>query len=114
ARLGAADVAALVGDRADGARVFELSAGNPLFVEELVASAEGEGVLRLPALSSVRAVIRERVGRLPQASADVVVAGSVVGREFSGRVVGEMLGVADVGPPLQPVLRLGMVAVTAP
>jgi hypothetical protein len=105
-RLGAADVAVLVGDRADGARVFELSEGNPLFVEELVA-AGGE---RLPALSSVRGVIRERVARLPAETAAVLAAAAVVGREFSGSVVADMAGTGS----LEPAVRLGMVAMTAP
>jgi hypothetical protein len=109
ARLGADDVKALVGDRADSARVFELSEGNPLFVEELVASAEGEGVLRLPQLSSVRAIIRERVARLPEATRTAVVAASLLGREFSARVLADVIGAE---PLLQPLV--GMVAMTAP
>src|SRR5262249_25984231 len=38
ARLDAREVAELVGDRGDAPRVFALSDGNPLFVEELLAS----------------------------------------------------------------------------
>jgi hypothetical protein len=106
ARLGAADVAVLVGERADGARVFELSEGNPLFVEELVASG-GE---RLPALSSVRAVIRERVARLPAGTAALLAAAAVVGREFSAAVVADIAGAGS----LDPAVRLGVVQVTAP
>src|SRR5206468_2466246 len=97
-------------DRGDGARVFELSEGNPLFVEELVASAD----LRLPALSSVRSIIRERVARLAEPSARAVVAASVLGRELRGQVVADMVDAADAGALLAPVVRLGMVAVTAP
>ena len=113
-RLGRDDVAAIVGDRADGGRVFELSEGNPLFVEELVASVATDGELRLPQLSSVRAVIAERVARLSKETAAVVVAAAVVGREFRGRVVADMLGIADIGPRVQPVLRLGMAQMTSP
>lgn len=105
-RLGAADVAALVGDRADAAHVFELSEGNPLFVEELVA-AGGE---RLPAFSSVRGVIRERVARLPVETAGLLAAAAVVGRDFDERVAHEVAG----GGSLEPAVRLGIVAMTSP
>lgn len=113
-RLARADVDALVGDRADQARVFELSAGNPLFVEELVASAEAEGVVRLPPLSSVRAVIHERVGQLPDDTRTVLVAAALVGRELDGRVVADILGRRDIGAALQPALRRGIITMTTP
>ncbi len=105
-RLGAREVASLVGDRGDAARVFELSEGNPLFVEELVAA----GGDRLPAFSSVRAVIRERVARLPAETAALLAAAAVVGRDFDERVVHEVAG----GGSLAPAVRLGIVAMTSP
>ena len=79
--------------RADGHRVFELSDGNPLFVEELVASARADGSLRLPALSSVRAVIRDRVaaparGRAPRACSRPRSSAAI----SAGQVVADMLG----------------------
>jgi len=114
ARLDRASVAALVADRADSDRVFELSEGNPLFVEELVASVATDGALRLPPLSSVRAVIRERIARLPEATRDLVVAAAIVGREFRGRIVADMVGTDDAGGRIKPVLALGMVAMTGP
>jgi hypothetical protein len=113
-RLQRDEVARLVGDRADAARVFELSEGNPLFVEELLASAEAGGDLQLPQLSSVREVVRERVARLPAATRDVLRAAAVVGREFRGAVVAEILDGTDAAARLAPALRLGMVAVTTP
>lgn len=114
ARLGRAEVQALVRDRADAGRVFELSEGNPLFVEELLASQQSRGRLALPALSSVRAVIRERVARLPEGARSGLVAGAIVGREFRGRIVAAMLGVEDVEALVKPALELQMLAVTAP
>ena len=105
-RLAAGEVAALVGHRADPARVFELSEGNPLFVEELVAA----GGAALPALSSVRAVIRERVARLPPETGAALAAAAVLGREFRATVVADMVGQAA----LEPAARLGIVAMTAP
>ena len=106
ARLGAGDVVALVGDRGDAAHVFQLSEGNPLFVEELVAAGGGQ----LPAFSSVRGVIRERVARLPAETAALLAAAAVVGRDFDERVAGEVAG----GGSLEPAVRLGIVAMTSP
>ena len=114
ARLDRASVAALVGGRADGDRVFELSEGNPLFVEELVASLDTDGEPRLPQLSSVRAVIRERVARLPAPTREVVVAAAILGREFRGHLVADIVGAEDLGARILPVLVLGMVAMTSP
>jgi hypothetical protein len=114
ARLDRAQVAAMVGAQTDSARVFELSEGNPLFVAELVASAHAVGALRLPALSSVRDVIRSRVRALPQATLAALHAASVVGRDFRGQVVAHMLGADDAAQRLAPVLSLAMVAMTGP
>src|SRR6185312_4911645 len=105
-RLGADDVAALVGNRGDAAHVFQLSEGNPLFVEELVAA----GGQHLPAFSSVRGVIRERVARLPADTARLLAAAAVVGRDFDERVVHDVAG----GGSLEPAARLGIIAMTSP
>jgi tetratricopeptide (TPR) repeat protein len=104
----------LVGDRADASRVFELSEGNPLFIEELVAAFQSDGVLRLPQLSSVREVIRDRVARLPQPTCQALIAAAVVGRDFRGQVVADMSGADDLGSTLKPALTLGMIAMTSP
>jgi hypothetical protein len=114
ARLSRGEVDALVGGRADAERIFALSEGNPLFVEELVASLEADGTVRLPQLSSVRAVIRERVARLPAATGASLVAAAVIGRHVSGKVVADMLGIEDVGAQFAPALRLGMISETGP
>jgi hypothetical protein len=114
ARLLREEVAALVQGRADGARVFELSDGNPLFVGELVASQQTSGELKLPALSSVRGVIQERVARLPEPTRAALVAGAVVGREFRARVVGDILGVDSAEASLGPALGLRMLEMTGP
>ncbi len=109
-RLGRDEVATLVGGRGDAARVWELSEGNPLFVEELVAAAV-EGTSQLPRLSSVRAVIADRIARLPAATANVLGAAAVVGRVFRASVAAEIAGVADheIVARLAPAVRLGMV-----
>jgi DNA-binding SARP family transcriptional activator len=61
--------------------------GNPLFVAEVVRLLDAEGRiaevdahLRIP--PGVRAVIGQRVGRLPERCRSVLVAASVMGREF--------------------------------
>jgi hypothetical protein len=121
-RLGREDVESLVGDRGDARRIFELSEGNPLFVEELLASARADGVLRLPRLSSVREVIRDRVSGLPEPTRAALVAGAVIGRDFRGRIVADMLADAalgalddaEAGARLAPALRLGMIVMTSP
>ena len=114
ARLAREDVAALVGDRVSrdaSARVWELSEGNPLFIEELVASV-ADGAVGLPQVSTVRAVIRDRVDRLAPPTIDALVAAAVVGRDFRGAIVADMLGITDddVAARLAPVVRLGIVA----
>jgi hypothetical protein len=112
ARLRAADVHELVGVRADGDRVYELSDGNPLFVEELVAAQQTRGVLGLPPLSSVRTVIRDRVAGLPERTQRALRCAAAVGRDFRGRVVAEMLGEGALASVLEPACALGIVATT--
>jgi hypothetical protein len=114
ARLGLAEVEALVADRAPTAEVFALSEGNPLFVEELVASHRAHGTLGLPRLSSARAVILDRVARLPEPTREALAAAAIVGRDFRGRVLAEMTGARDIATCLEPALALGMVGVAGP
>jgi hypothetical protein len=107
--LGQTEVSELVGDRADPRRVFELSEGNPLFVEELVASQSTRGTLGLARLSSARLVIRERVAQLPEATRVALLAGAVLGREFRASVVAATLGVHEMRQPLAPAVSLGII-----
>jgi tetratricopeptide (TPR) repeat protein len=117
ARLGADEVAALCEGRVAPsaiARIHELSEGNPLFVEELVASAGpgGAHLERLSRVSSVRALIRERIARLPPATAAALEAAALVGREVRGLVVADVLGVAhdDLVARLDAAAAAGVVA----
>lgn len=110
ARLDLAAVSALVGGRADPARVFELSDGNPLFVEELVAA----GGAALPVLSGVRELIRERIARLPAATRSITAAAAILGREFRGGLAGELANCPDPTAALEPLAALGMVALVQP
>jgi predicted ATPase len=114
APLDAEACAALVAGRADAARVFVLSEGNPLFIQELLASSRVQGTLRLPALSSVRAVIRARVHALPSDSVAALHAAAILGRDFRSALVQHMLGGCDQAAALAPVLGLGMVSMSGP
>jgi hypothetical protein len=112
--LGRGAVGKLVGDQADAQKVFELSEGNPLFVEELLSSQRASGVLSLPRLSSVREVIFGRTARLPEGTRAVLRAGSVLGRDFRARIAGEMLAQSDAAAALKPALSLGMLNMVGP
>lgn len=113
ARLGPAEVEALVQGRAPAAQVFALSEGNPLFVEELVASHRAHGSLGLPRLSSARAVILDRAARLPEPTRRALAAAAIVGRDFRGRVVADMTNAPDAAC-LEPALQLGMLGAAGP
>lgn len=113
ARLGRADVEALVAERAPAGEVFALSEGNPLFVEELVASHRAHGALGLPRLSSARGVILDRVARLPEPTRRALEAAAILGREFRGRVMAEMVTASDAAS-LEPALALGVVSAAGP
>src|SRR5688572_20912114 len=114
-RLDAAGVAALVGDRAPPAlldRVHHLSDGNPLFVEELVACIAAHGGLDgIGRLTGVRAMIRARIARLSEDTARVLAVAALLGREFRGAVIADILelAAAELDRCLAPALRLGVV-----
>jgi AAA ATPase domain len=120
ARLSRDEVSQLVSgaeSSTHAAQVFELSEGNPLFVEELLAALDAEGTLRLPALSSVRAVIRERVARLPYQTRAVLSAAALLGRDPRGRILSDVVDLSahdQLGPLLRPALALGMLAMSSP
>ena len=97
--LTSADIAAYVGTvtgsrptRQAVSRLYEITAGNPFFVEEivrlLVAAGTLEGLdeaikdpfLRIP--EEVRALIRRRVATLPREAVAVLRVAAVIGREF--------------------------------
>ena len=65
--LGAGEVAALVGDRAPARKVFELSEGNPLIVEELVTSHLARDPLGLRARLLARLAAAEQPAADPSA-----------------------------------------------
>lgn len=119
-RLDARDVAELVGTEVAPAlarRVHELSDGNPLFVAELVACIAAHGGLEaMGQVTGVRAMIRDRVARLPDDTAHALAVAALLGREFRGLVLADVLELAheEIDRRLVPALRLGVVTRPAP
>src|SRR5690606_13063359 len=75
--LGSEAIAAIVAPLtapADRARIVELSAGNPLFAEELARDGTADGLPR-----SLKEMVRDRIERLGPACADVAQWASVIG-----------------------------------
>ena len=75
---------------ADRARVIETAEGNPLFVEQLLASLAYEGSLATP--PTIQALLSARLDRLGEVERSVVQTASVVGDEFAFSVVGPLVG----------------------
>jgi class 3 adenylate cyclase len=75
------------------------SDGNPFFVEEIVKSLQ-EGVTVMP--ETVHGVITARIDRLPEAPKRTLQVASVIGREFSRRLLGR---VVDAGAATDASLR---------
>ncbi len=94
----------LLGSALDSAEVFSLTAGNPYFVSELVASAEGS---RVPA--TVVDAVLSRLRRLPIRYQDVVeqlaVVPTAVGRPLLGALV------IDPGPALTDAEEHGLLTI---
>jgi class 3 adenylate cyclase/tetratricopeptide (TPR) repeat protein len=97
---------ALLGRRLtpSGARaLLESSAGNPLFLEELVQSLEDEGPLggagteldveTMPMPTSLRSLIASRLDRLPAGQKQAAAHASVIGMTFWTGAVGHLSGV---------------------
>lgn len=105
-------------------RLFERTAGNPFFLEEIchaltetgaVATQGGEGVvaggvasLQLP--ETVQAVIRTRLDALDSDALEVLRIASVIGREFAHALLADVLGSKlDVAQALERLTRAGLV-----
>ena len=87
--LGPEDTENLIADRLAGrklppetvARIAETSQGNPLFVEQLLASFKEKGNLAVP--PSVQALLVARLDRLGPAERDLIRTASLIGADFS-------------------------------
>lgn len=69
----------------------ERSAGNPLFVEQLVLAGDEPG----PLPASLRELLRSRVDRLGEPTREVLRAASVIGRPASIRLLSQTLGATE-------------------
>jgi class 3 adenylate cyclase/tetratricopeptide (TPR) repeat protein len=70
-------------------RIREVAEGNPLFVEQLVATfAEGGDVSRIP--STIHALLAARLDTLSEAERDVLEGASVIGNEFEWRALARL------------------------
>ena len=101
--LGESDLPDIVRDH-----IVYTSEGNPLFVEELLATLVDRDVLQrkagrwtttevqaIPVPPSIQALVSARVDRLPEAERAVLELASVEGRSFSSRAVAELSGERD-------------------
>jgi DNA-binding SARP family transcriptional activator len=84
----------LVGDDPQADRIVEIAEGNPLYVEQLVASVEEAGTDALDTVpGSIEALLASRLDRLGPTERAVAQRAAVVGRRFSAAAV------AALGPP---------------
>jgi predicted ATPase/class 3 adenylate cyclase len=72
--------------------VLRLAAGNPLFVEQLLATIAAQGRPDVSALSTIHAVIGARLDALTPQERTVIECASVIGKEFPADALTEMLG----------------------
>jgi hypothetical protein len=112
--LSEADVAAILGDAIDGAdadlaaKVYEITHGNPLFVDEMVRDVQARGIGHAVSIPlGVREIIRHRLGRVSERVRPVLEAAAVLGVEAGVAVVGRMVG--DVETVLDEATRSGLV-----
>jgi hypothetical protein len=96
------DVAAILSDAIAGAderlaaTVYEITHGNPLFVDEMVRDVRARGTGQgMPIPLGVREIIRQRLGRVSERVRPVLDAAAVLGVEVSVAVLGRMAGDAD-------------------
>jgi class 3 adenylate cyclase/tetratricopeptide (TPR) repeat protein len=85
-------------DQPTARRVASMAAGNPLFVEQLLATVGAGQQLDVTALSTIHAVISARLDALSTAERTVIECASVMGKEFSSQPLDAMLA-ADAGDP---------------
>jgi class 3 adenylate cyclase/tetratricopeptide (TPR) repeat protein len=83
-------------DQPTARRVASMAAGNPLFVEQLLATVGAGQRLDVTTLSTIHAVISARLDALSVAERTVIECASVMGKEFSSQPLDAMLAV-DAG-----------------
>ena len=75
------------------AQVRTATEGNPFFVREMVDALSDDGTAGGPLTPRVRDIVRWRVGRLPEPTADVLTVAAVIGAEFDADVLASALGI---------------------
>jgi tetratricopeptide (TPR) repeat protein len=93
------------------AAILAAAAGNPLFLEQLLASTLEGGETDIP--DSIHALLSARLDRLPEAERRVAQAASVYGQTFPTGVVQSLVDV-DVRPALVTLARRDIVEPEAP
>ncbi len=95
-------------EEATVARVVATADGNPLFIEELVASIRDEASADdLPA--SIRAVISSRIDALPPDARSALLRASVIGKSFWRGVLGQISEVPDIDAALDALETRGLI-----
>jgi DNA-binding SARP family transcriptional activator len=95
------DARTLVGDGPEADRIVEIAEGNPLYVEQLVASVEEAGPEALETVpGSIEALLASRLDRLGPEERAVAQRAAVVGRRFAPAAVAA-LGSAEALPALE-------------
>jgi class 3 adenylate cyclase/tetratricopeptide (TPR) repeat protein len=90
------------------AKIVATAEGNPLFIEELVASIEDEETAeRLP--STIRAVIAARIDGLPADARSVLLNASVIGKTFWRGVLSHICDVTELGEALDALETRGLI-----
>lgn len=116
AALSEAEVGSVLGDAIEGAdaeltaTIYEITRGNPLFVDEMVRDVRVRGIghgVSIPL--GVREIIRQRVTRVSENVRPMLDAAAVLGVDFSLSVLGRMVG--DVEAVLDDATRSGLVTV---
>ena len=101
--LGEPDVAAIIARAGRGpslaGRVHAVTEGNPFFVREVLASLGEKGDPGAEVTPRVRDVVRWRLARLPDGTADVLAAAAVAGTDFDADVLADAVDI-DLEPAL--------------
>jgi tetratricopeptide (TPR) repeat protein len=92
-------------------RVIALAGGNPLFVEQLLATMGTDQQPDVTALSTIHAVISARLDALPAGEREVLECASVMGKEFGGEPLSATLG-GDAGEALTALVRKDLIRPT--
>lgn len=84
---------------AGSAALLDATDGNPFFLVEVLRAAaeQPSGTADPPIPAAVAGVLGDRLSRLPTETRRALGAGAVLGRTFTSRTVGDVLGVADDG-----------------